>query len=344
MTQYDDKKYFDKIHWDVDPSNAPDTQTTKERNEKALADAEAKLKEKPDDVNARLARGTAYSGLGRDKQAIDDFDFVIEKAASYPGSYQFRAILHARMGNAEKAKQDLAKFTELSKSASTKVNLDAVVAVYLGEDAEGMKRLESFIETNKDGGDSLYDAACAYSIASGVFKETDATKSKVYADRAISLITQSISKGYSSYSHMQADADLDHIRQQNGFIEIMQAGNLDLRYAAVWNPSSEFESSESHGLSPAKHLLKCRQMQSQGYRITSISSASIKGELVTASIWHRPLVPEDDKEQLAKRQANAAVLLLRMGAADQVTKTSSDRTWPVGSLKPNDAGLFGLGC
>ena len=327
VAEYDGKKYFDKIHWDIDPSNAPDTQTTEERNEKALADAETKLKEKPDDVNAHYYRGRAYFRLGRDKQAVEDFDFFIEKAGSYFDCYQYRAILHARMGNAEAAKQDLVKYTELSKSVSVKVFLDGVVAVYLGEDADGMKRLESFIATNRDDIDSLYDAARAYSVASGVFKETDADKSKVYADRAISLITQAISNGYSNYLQMQADADLDPIRQQKGFIEIMQAGKLDLRYAAVWNPSSEFESLESHGLSPAKHLIKCRQMQAEGYRIKSISSASINGELVTASVWHRPLIPDEGKEQLAKRQANVAVALLRMGQAENV--------WPLLKHSPD---------
>ena len=34
--------------------------------------------------------------------------------------------------------------------------------------------------------------------------------------------------------------------------------------------------------------------------------------VVTASVWHRPVVPEDDKERMAKRQANAAAVLLKM--------------------------------
>ena len=33
--------------------------------------------------------------------------------------------------------------------------------------------------------------------------------------------------------------------------------------------------------------------------------------LLTASVWHRPLVPEGPKDRQAKRQANAAVALLR---------------------------------
>jgi formylglycine-generating enzyme required for sulfatase activity len=242
------------------------------------------------------------------------------------------------MNHAEEAKQDLATFMELSKTASTKVYLDTVVSSLLGEDTEAMKSMETFIEANRDDTGSLYDAACAYSITSGAFKDTDATKSNVFADRAVSLITLAVSKGYSNYSHMQEDADLDPIRQHDGFIQIMKAGNLGLRYSAVWNTSTDFVSMESHGLSPTEHLAKCQEMQTRGYRVTSISSVSINGEQVTASVWHRPLIPEVDKETLARRQANAAIAALRMGHAGKVwrlLKHSPDprlRTWIIHRL------------
>ena len=52
-----------------------------------------------------------------------------------------------------------------SHKAGMRAYLSAVVSAYLDEDAEGMKRLEAFIEENKDDNDSLYAAACAYSTA-----------------------------------------------------------------------------------------------------------------------------------------------------------------------------------
>jgi formylglycine-generating enzyme required for sulfatase activity len=41
-------------------------------------------------------------------------------------------------------------------------------------------------------------------------------------------------------------------------------------------------------------------------------------ELLTASVWQRPLVPDGAKERLAKRQANAAAALLRLGQPQPV--------------------------
>ena len=39
---------------------------------------------------------------------------------------------------------------------------------------------------------------------------------------------------------------------------------------------------------------------------------------MTASVWHRPTVQEEVKDQLAERQARAAIALIRMGKAEEV--------------------------
>jgi formylglycine-generating enzyme required for sulfatase activity len=48
---------------------------------------------------------------------------------------------------------------------------------------------------------------------------------------------------------------------------------------------------------------------------------------LTASVWHRPLVAEEAKDRLAKRQANAAMALLRLGRAEKV--------WPLLQHRPD---------
>ena len=58
----------------------------------------------------------------------------------------------------------------------------------------------------------------------------------------------------------------------------------------------------------------------QGYRPVSwsVSQTATEGPLVTASVWHRPMVQEEVKDRLAERQARAAVALVRMGKAEEV--------------------------
>ena len=48
---------------------------------------------------------------------------------------------------------------------------------------------------------------------------------------------------------------------------------------------------------------------------------------LTTSVWHRPLVPEEAKDRLARRQANAAVALLRLEREHKV--------WPMLQHRPD---------
>ncbi len=72
---------------------------------------------------------------------------------------------------------------------------------------------------------------------------------------------------------MQEDADLDPSRDLPAFAEIMKAGHLDRHYAALWSGEAGDEAMTSVGLDPATHLLRCRELESQGYRMVATSLA-----------------------------------------------------------------------
>ncbi|MCI0462942.1 MAG: formylglycine-generating enzyme family protein, partial [Gemmataceae bacterium] len=99
--------------------------------------------------------------------------------------------------------------------------------------------------------------------------------------------------------------------------------NPERAYAAVWQASADRVSEESHGLDPAGHLERCRALARQEYRPAALSVLALgPGQpLVTASVWHRPVVPEAAKDTLALRQAQAAVALLQFGR--------DERVWPL---------------
>jgi len=101
---------------------------------------------------------------------------------------------------------------------------------------------------------------------------------------------------------------------------VMNAGYLDRRYAAVWTSGVSHDVTPIYGLDPAAHLERCQEVGSQGYRIRSVSLVRTRpeGPLVSASIWHRPSVSEDVKDELARHQARAAVALVRLGKAEEV--------------------------
>jgi formylglycine-generating enzyme required for sulfatase activity len=126
-----------------------------------------------------------------------------------------------------------------------------------------------------------------------------------------------------------------------------QALPLDRSYAAVWHDSAEWVSEEVHGLDPVRHLARCRELARQGYRPAAFSMAAfgagpvpVERPLLAASVWHRPVVPETAKETLARRQARAAVTLLRLEQAADVWPLLQHRpdprlrTWIIHLLSP----------
>jgi serine/threonine protein kinase/formylglycine-generating enzyme required for sulfatase activity len=107
------------------------------------------------------------------------------------------------------------------------------------------------------------------------------------------------------------------------------ADDSTVEYSAVWRPSSEQVSAESHGLEPEGHRLRCQELVQEGYRPVAITvvCGGANGRLITASVWHKPVVPEVRRETLAKRKARAAVTLLRL--------RQPERLWPVLQFQPD---------
>ena len=304
---------------DLDLTAAPPPPSTKERAASALQVAEAALKAKPDDLNARFARATAHFQLGENQKAIDDLNAVIEKAPQVAVAYQYRAIAHARLGHKDQAMADLEQFQKGDSTESSRLYLAVIVAAELGEGTDqAFERLDAALQKQPQDAGLHYDAACAYALASQPLARKDPAKGRDRAERAIRLLQTAIQNGYSDYNHMQEDADLDPIRDLPAFAEIMKAGHLDRSYAAVWAGDVRFEASPLFGLDPAAQLQQCRELVSQGYRMVALSVArtSPGGLPITASVWHRPVITEETKDQLAERQARAAVALVRMGKAE----------------------------
>jgi serine/threonine protein kinase/formylglycine-generating enzyme required for sulfatase activity len=114
---------------------------------------------------------------------------------------------------------------------------------------------------------------------------------------------------------------------------IDRTGSLDetfaLEYSAVWRPATDYLSVESHGLAPEAHRARSQDLTREGYRPVAISVLYVASNrpLVTASVWHKPVIPEAATEALAKRQARAAVTLLKLDR--------SEAFWPLLAFRPD---------
>jgi formylglycine-generating enzyme required for sulfatase activity len=319
----------DQLLVDVAVSEAGKVQTNRQRARASLETAERGLKVKPDDLNARFARATAFIELGEDRKALDDLGLLIEKAHQLAIARQYRAMVQARLGKKKEALDDVAKFRGSSASESSKLYLAAVVAAELGEGRdEALEHLELALKKQPGDAGLHYDAARAYALAARAVERKDKARGAVLAGRAVGLLRQAIQNG-SGYGRIDEDADLDPIRDLPAFAEMMKAGHPDRRYAAVWSRDASFEAASIHGVDPASLLERCRELISEGYRPVSwsVSLTTPGGPPLAASVWHRPVVPEVVKDQLAERQARAAATLVRLGQPESV--------WPLLEHSPD---------
>lgn len=103
----------------------------------------------------------------------------------------------------------------------------------------------------------------------------------------------------------------------------------DLQISALWNVSSKYESRFVCCPTPEEYLELSQSMIAEGFRpraACSLISSASKSQ-TCLSIWYRPLICEKAKDRLAKRQANAAVALLKMSRSENV--------WPILKHRPD---------
>src|SRR5262249_61078771 len=85
----------DRATFDVRVSQAAKPISTRERSTRELEAAEAALKSEPNHPDSRFARALANLRLRNERQAIEDFTFLIQSATQNPEYHKFRAIAHA---------------------------------------------------------------------------------------------------------------------------------------------------------------------------------------------------------------------------------------------------------
>src|SRR5262249_25810521 len=95
------------------------------------------------------------------------------------------------------------------------------------------------------------------------------------------------------------------------------------QYTALWQSHASIDPALDMQRLPCmdgtKHLDRCRALASLGYRPAAIAISCREEKLLSAaSVWHRARVTDEALEALAKRQANAALILLRFGQEECV--------------------------
>lgn len=83
---------------------------------RALYDTEFSLVRDPENQDARFLRALLFFDLARYREALADFDFLLKNIPNAPFLYSRRALCHEHLDNAEQARIDTEKYTELMAS------------------------------------------------------------------------------------------------------------------------------------------------------------------------------------------------------------------------------------
>lgn len=99
-----------------------------------------------------------------------------------------------------------------------------------------------------------------------------------------------------------------------------RAGDAPVRYSTVWSSDWRFEAALINGTDPVAHRRECKEKIDQGFRPVawSVCRSETDDRLMTASVWHRPVITDEAKDRLAERQARAAVALVRLGKSAEI--------------------------
>ena len=90
----------------------------------------------------------------------------------------------------------------------------------LKDDARAAADAASVAESPQASAEDLYNAACVYSLASGL-ASTDAARADSHAGRAVHCLRQAVARGFKDLEHMRSDTDLDPLRSRGDFQGLM---------------------------------------------------------------------------------------------------------------------------
>jgi serine/threonine protein kinase/formylglycine-generating enzyme required for sulfatase activity/Flp pilus assembly protein TadD len=333
----------DKVLSDLSLSLAAAPKPIAARAQAATDSANETLKSKADDAPALLKRATAYLRAGDNAKALADLDALAARMPHDSEIMRARAIALAHLGRKDEAKSERDKYSKhVLKGAGH--SLDLAIAAELGADFDAAhSALDAALAQQPDDVELRYDAARAWALASNAAAAREPNCKVQWAARAIALLQEDSRRGEADYARMADEPALDPLRADPAFLAIMAGGHPERAHCGVWLGDPTREAVAVVRLDLAQHLARSHELAAEGYRPVALSVARLDGSAESASAWQRPVVREADKDNLAERQARAAVALLRLGQADEVwplLRYSADprvRSFIINWLQPHGA-------
>lgn len=179
----------------------------------------------PNSARGYAMRASAHYLQKNDLQAVEDFSQAIESDPTDAGNYFRRGRCYERMGKSSLAKMDFEKV--IGMDTVPEVNSVADYAFFaLGQKDKSIAFCDSIL--NKAGKRNknlaLYNSACLYSLMDD-------------KEKALDYLKQSFEAGFNKFGHLNADPDLDNIRNDKRFKDLI--ATYKKKATAITNENGE---------------------------------------------------------------------------------------------------------
>lgn len=163
----------------------------------------------PDYYYGYYRRGWFKDNLDDVDGAIADYTTSIDLNPEYTYAYMSRGKMYLLKGETEKAESD---FNETVRRDTIPESNSAVeyALFYLGRKDDAKEWMQKVIDSDPNEAGVYYDAACLYSLMG----ETDFS---------ISYLETCLQKGYKNIHHIMTDDELDNIRGEQRYQELIKA-------------------------------------------------------------------------------------------------------------------------
>ncbi len=172
--------------------------------DEAFADFDKALQISPTSVYALAERAWTNDMLGKEKEALKDYISAITYSRPNAWFHIQRGRMYKNMGDSVKAKLDF----ELALQLDTIGSMHAFALIHLGEIKEAIDFMKAIVEKDIEDAGEHYNLACIYSLAN---KKVE----------AIAELQHAIKLGYKAYNHIKLDRDLENIRNEQGYKNLL---------------------------------------------------------------------------------------------------------------------------
>jgi tetratricopeptide (TPR) repeat protein len=208
LTAYD-KAIDIKPDYEKAWSNKGTTLAALGRHEDAITAYDKAIDIKPDYEKAWYNKGTALATLGRHKDAITVYDKAIDIKPDYEKAWYNKGTALAALGRYKDAITAYDKAIDIKPDYEEAWYNKGNALDDLGRHEDAITAYDKAIDIKPDDEEAWYNKACAFSLMNE-------------KDESLTCFRKAIEFGYNNLSHIKKDKDLDFIRGEKEFQEILK--------------------------------------------------------------------------------------------------------------------------